>query len=212
MTLWIESTPGNADPGPTDIHVWRFRLRAVAADAALRELLAAYVGAEPQEMAFTAGPQGKPALASPSSEFRFNVSHSGDWGLVAIARVEVGVDVEHVRPQRASTRLADRFLTAGERQLLQSRTASHDAAAFFTVWARKEAYLKAVGVGLSLPFSEIDSSGEFLPDLDAQGRRQPGSEPWIVREFIVDDLHPAAVVARAGQISLSCLTLGRSEA
>lgn len=202
----MDATPGDAHPGPMDVHVWRYPSRDTASASALRAILGGYLGAPPLDIEISTGPKGKPALASSASGLHFNVSHSGDWGLIAIARSDVGVDVEQVRPTRASERLADRFLTAGERSLLESRVVSHGDTGFFMIWSRKEAYLKAVGVGLSGPFSGVDSSLDNLPELDADGHQQEGSSPWIVREFFVDYRHPAAVVLRARQISLSCFT------
>ena len=212
MPSWTESAPGETRIGPAEVHVWRFQLHPAPQRSPLLDVLAAYIGVKPLDVELATGPHGKPALASTAPGVHFNVSHSGSWGLVAVARVEVGVDVEQIRPRRASARLTDRFLTDGERRLLQSRLASHTEAAFFMIWSRKEAYLKAVGVGLSVPFSAVDSSRDKLPDLDAQGHQQTGSEPWIVKEFFVDELHPATVVARAAQISLTFLTFARSDA
>lgn len=242
MTFWMESTPGEAGTGPTDVHVWRFplgnpglanaaghltddeRTRAtsmasqtarqvyVASQSALREVLAGYTHTLPRELDIVRAQRGKPMLAPPCAEVHFNVSHSGDWGVVAVASVEVGVDVERVNPRRPSARIADRFMTEGERGLLALRAGSHGDAAFFMVWSRKEAYLKAVGVGLAVPFSKVDSSTARLPELDGQGRQAPGSSPWAVAEFFVDDRHPAAVVARSEHISLHLYTLRRTEA
>ncbi len=204
---WTEASPGAREMQPGDAHIWRYPTRDAASASPLRGILAGYLGTAPVDVEIATGPKGKPALASSASGFHFNVSHSGDWGLIAVARSDVGVDVEQVRPRRASARLADRFLTAGERSLLESRAASHGEAGFFMIWSRKEAYLKAVGVGLSVPFSGVDSSLDRLPELDADGHQLEGSSPWIVQEFFVDVRHPATVVLRSAQISLSCLTL-----
>lgn len=241
ITTWVESVPGEAGIGPTEVHVWRFplgdpgssyaighltddeRTRAenmtsqaarqayVASQSALREVLSGYTRTLPQEVEIVRAPRGKPMLASSSRKVEFNVSHSGDWGVVAIAHTEVGVDVEQVRPRRTSTRLADRFMTAGERELLRLRAESQGDAAFFVVWSRKEAYLKAVGFGLSGPFSHVDSSGSRLPDLDEHGHQLAGDTPWAVEEFFVDDRHPATVVARAERLALRPFTLRRSD-
>ncbi len=212
IPFWTASAPGAAGIGNDEVHLWRFQLRTELKTSPLLDILSAYIGVKPHEVELTKGPHGKPALASPAHGVHFNVSHSGSWGIVAVARVEVGVDVEQIRPRRASVRLTDRFLTDGERRLLETRVDSHREAAFFMIWSRKEAYLKAIGVGLSVPFSSIDSSSDKLPDLNAQGHQQAGSEPWTVREFFVDELHPATVVARAAQISLSFLTFARPDA
>jgi len=211
MPSWTESAPGETRIGPDEVHVWRFQLHPAPQKSPLLDVLAAYIGVEPLDVELATGPHGKPALASTAHGVHFNVSHSGSWGLVAVARVDVGVDVEHIRPRRASERLTERFMTSGERDLLRRRAELQGEAAFFMIWSRKEAYLKAIGVGLSGPFSTADSSGERLPDLDEQGRQLTGTTPWAIAEFLVDDLHPATVVARAEQISLCSFTLRRSD-
>lgn len=223
-----------------EIHVWRFKLAGatrkdearaltdeerqraecmvsedvrntfVASQSALRALLSGYTGKPGRDLEFAREQHGKPVLAS-SRAVEFNLSHSGDWGVIAVATVQVGVDVELVRPQRPTSALARRFLTDGERELVRIRAAQHGEAAFFIAWSRKEAYLKAAGFGLAAPFGRVDSSPERLPDLDERGAQLPGDAPWSVREFFVDDRHPAAVVARTPRLEPRFLTLQRDE-
>jgi len=237
---WTEAEPGRTEIGPNEIHIWRFplpadpasaatvhlsadelaRVRAmesasargsfVASQTALRQVLAGYTGTPPGSLAFVRGRNGKPQLMPEAAGIRFNVSHSGRWGLIAVAESDVGVDVEAIRPRRASARLAERFLTEGERQLIRQREGSHSRAAFFMIWSRKEAYLKATGLGLAAPFGTVDSSGARLPDLDEHGNPRDSGTPWAISEFFVDEEHPAAVVARAQEVSLCFLTLRRS--
>ena len=233
---WIEADRETPEIGPGEVHVWRFplngqtgadtasvlsreeqsradgmtspkaRVSFVTSQSALREILARYTGADPLELTFVRGPHGKPVLAGGDGAIEFNVSHSGDWGLIAVARVAVGVDVEQVRPRSTTPHLEQRFLTPGERNLLAQRAGEHGESAFFMVWSRKEAYLKAAGLGLAAPFSRVDSSGERLPDLGDDGVPRAGEAPWSVREFFVDDRHPAAVVVRAPTLSATFLT------
>lgn len=233
---WIESEPNGHEVGPDEVHLWRFplagphepaavtltneeRARAsgmqsltargsfIASQSALRTLLSAYTATPAAELEFSRGVHGKPALASPASPLEFNVSHSGDWGVIALARGPVGVDVEQVRPGRHSPALEKRFLTEGERALLRRRAEADGEAAFFVVWCRKEAYLKATGFGLAAPFSRIDSSAARLPELDERGAQLAGQTPWAVEAFFVDERHAGAVVARATQLSPRFLTL-----
>lgn len=233
---WIESDPGGQEIEPETVHLWRLplagthesaaatltgeeRIRAegmqsltargsfIASQSALRTLLSAYTGTPAAELAFSRGVHGKPRLAAQASPIEFNVSHSGDWGVIALARAPVGVDVEQVRPGRHSPALEKRFLTDGERALLRRRAGADGEAAFFVVWCRKEAYLKATGFGLAAPFSRVDSSAARLPDLDESGAQLAGGTPWAVAEFCVDERHTGAVVARANHLSPRFLTL-----
>lgn len=238
---WIESEPDGHEIGPDEVHLWRFPLAAarepdaasalsreeraraagmqsitarhsfVASQSALRALLSAYTGTPSHALEFCRAVHGKPLLASPASPLEFNVSHSGDWGVIALARGPVGVDVEQVRPGRHSPALEKRFLTEGERALLRRRAEADGEAAFFVVWCRKEAYLKATGFGLAAPFSRIDSSAARLPELDEGGAPLAGATPWAVAEFFVDEKHTGAVVARADELSARPFTLRRQK-
>lgn len=101
------------------------RNRWVASRWALRGVLARYLGERPAEIELSAGERGKPVLASPDAQLRFNLSHSDDVALVAIStELEVGVDVERI----------------GRRP-----------AGFYAGWTRHEATVKCHGTGLGVP-------------------------------------------------------------
>lgn len=119
------------------------RRRFVGSRAALRTLLGRYLGAEPGTVQFAAGAGGKPRLDS-SSLLQFNVSHSGDVALIAIADgADVGVDVEEVKPRAHTDGIARRVFTRAERDAID------DDESFFRHWVAKEAFVKATGRGIS---------------------------------------------------------------
>jgi 4'-phosphopantetheinyl transferase len=134
---------------------------------ALRLLLARYMMCDPRELAFTFGPQGKPALRE-RSRLRFNIGHSGGLALYAFAvDCEIGVDVEEVRGNAELERIAARFFCEAEASALSSIGDERlRREAFFRCWTRKEAYVKAVGGGLSLPLDHFQVS--LLPDEPAR--------------------------------------------
>jgi 4'-phosphopantetheinyl transferase len=135
--------------------------RWVAARAALRIVLAGRLGTHPSDVEFAAGPHGKPEI--PDCALRFNLSHSGDLALIALATgAEVGVDVE--RTSRRS-RAIERTLTEGERTALAGQDRH---LALLRIWCRKEAMAKAGGGGLGWAPETFDTTapGEFsLSDL-----------------------------------------------
>lgn len=111
--------PHRLDPPRGELHVWRL----AASPAALRQVLAVYLGEESELIRLEEGERGKPRLAEAPGRLRFNLSHSGELALVAVSgEVEVGVDVERLRPKR------------GE--------------AFYRRWAAYEAHVKCLGSGL----------------------------------------------------------------
>lgn len=139
----------------------RDRGRFVVARARLRELLGARLQARPESISFCYGRRGKPALAEPfaGSGWRFNVSHCEDLAVYAFSRTgEVGIDVEAVREVREADAIAARFFSRRENAAYRAVAPRQRPQAFFTCWTRKEAFVKALGGGLSLPLGELDVS------------------------------------------------------
>ena len=138
------------------------RQRWTVARAALRTVLAGELGVAPRDVAFAISEHGKPEL--PGSSLRFNLSHSGDRALIALASgVEVGVDVE--RTARRS-RAVERSLTAGERAGMRGADRHVE---LLQIWCRKEALAKALGGGLGWAPEDFDTSrpdGHVIKDLD----------------------------------------------
>ncbi|MGH8888538.1 MAG: 4'-phosphopantetheinyl transferase family protein, partial [Acidothermaceae bacterium] len=137
----------------------RDRRRFVRGRAELRRRLAAELGAEAAEVPFEYGANGKPGV--PGAPFTFNLSHSGDLAVLAIAYgddVQLGVDVEVPRggDQQLDELVARRYFAPGEIRRLFALSADARYAAFFRCWTRKEALLKALGGGLMLPLHDFE--------------------------------------------------------
>jgi 4'-phosphopantetheinyl transferase len=133
------------------------RRQSYRARAELRRILGRYLDADPRALRFVYGEHGKPALApSPTGEpapLSFNLSHSGDLALVAVVlarpELQLGVDVELARDGREFASIAASFFAPAEVAVFGGLPASEQPAAFYRAWTRKEAYLKAIGTGLS---------------------------------------------------------------
>jgi 4'-phosphopantetheinyl transferase len=127
----------------------------------LRSLLADYVESSPEKLSFRYSNRGKPALERPSAScgLAFNVSHSGDFALLGFTRrKEIGVDIEKIRGDFDSAAIARRFFSAQEQTQLAGLPADQQHHAFFRCWTRKEAFIKALGEGLSHPLRQFDVS------------------------------------------------------
>jgi len=105
------------------------------------------------EIVFTYGPKGKPALIDSSEKF-FNISHSGDWVVCAISDKEVGIDIELLKAARLN--VANRFFTEKEISILNSLNGIEQEDHFYTLWTAKESYLKYLGTGLTKPLNSFD--------------------------------------------------------
>lgn len=135
----------------------RFREPALAARygigrGLLRGLLAGYLGAAPADLVFAVNEYGKPALLNaPADSLHFNVSHTDVLLMLALSgRGPVGVDVEQVHTAPVSIQEIRRVLSADEQAQWLSLPGLDLAASFYRVWVRKEAVLKAMGVGLAI--------------------------------------------------------------
>jgi 4'-phosphopantetheinyl transferase len=133
----------------------------IAGRAILRQILGAYLDADPKTLNFAYSEKSKPALgeAHAGSNLTFNISHSGTIALLAFARSrQLGVDVEQVRRDFDTAPIAARFFSQVEQEELATLPADQRNEAFFLCWTRKEAYIKATGEGLSLPLRQFDVS------------------------------------------------------
>ena len=151
------------------VHIWRFRLgrhtgnvasSRRASGLALRSVLSKYLGCPPSdvEIAYTAS--GKPHLqrvpATGVVPLHFNLSRSGGLGVVAVTSIgPLGVDLERVRPIGDVSRMAERFFAPSEAAAIFAERESDKLSAFYRCWTRKEAYAKAVGKGLAIPFDRF---------------------------------------------------------
>jgi 4'-phosphopantetheinyl transferase len=200
-----------------EVHVWRSRLdgpwpgveglpapereraagflredatgRWVAARWALRRVLARYLDQPAAEIALELGENDKPQLADRSSGLRFNLSHSRDLVLIAVARErEVGVDVERVEPDRDLLALAERALAPEALAEIRAAAPADRPRAFYRAWTRHEARLKCLGTGLG----GEDSGG-----------------PVALADLEVGSGHAAAVAASGPALgTLHCWRLG----
>lgn len=170
---------------------WRFekdRRRSIASRGLLRWLLAYYLDVEPGSVALRQGAQGKPALAD-APRLRFSVAHSGDLVLYAFARHdELGVDVERVRAIPDALSIAASFFAPGERDALRAVAAAGRPYAFLVYWTRKEAYVKASGVGLSHRLDGVEVS--LGQGAEASRRRIP-VDSSIAADWRIHHLDPA---------------------
>jgi len=170
---------------------------AVAAHVVLRDILSWYLDRKPDEIEFRKNQFGKPFLVDAGPEdLQFNLSHSGSVVTVALAlKRRVGVDVERIRPLPDLDAVAEDHFAPPERALLAEASEPDRLRAFFTGWTRKEAYIKAIGMGLSVPLNTFDAS---IPAA-APGRRiDSGAGFWWVADLPVPEGYAGAIAVENG--------------
>jgi len=177
----------------------RDRDRFIVRRGVLREILGHYLGMPPERVRFRSTRFGKPILDLEAQvrDLRFNLSHSHGLALVGITRDrEIGVDIERIVPERADRQVAERFFAPGEIAALQDFAGRAWVECFFHCWTRKEAYVKALGEGLSLPLDRFEVSvvPSLPPDSPAVRGIAGERERWRLENIGVGREYVAAAV------------------
>ena len=169
----------------------------VVARAVLRGILARYVEMDPARVPIRHGPLGKPELGDACGErpLNFNLSHSHHLAVYAVTMErQVGIDVEHIRPVSAYVKIVERFFSPLEASALRAMADDARQEAFFACWTRKEAYVKARGVGLSSSlraFSVSLDPGHGSGLLETTDGQEPSR--WSIHSLNVGQGYAAAL-------------------
>ena len=180
------------------------RMRYILAHGILRDLLGRYLQVDPAGLEFIANEFGKPDLASIGTQpaLRFNLAHSGDVILYTITqRRQVGIDVEKIRADVDVMELASSQFAEEEINELRRLSLTERRDAFYRVWTRKEAYIKALGTGLSLALNKFAVTVRNNKSIEISWAE---GDPEAARNWAMFNLEPhpayaAAVVVEAGQ-------------
>jgi len=189
-------------------HFERDRRRFVVRRALLRQLLAGYRNGAAQTIRFITSSCGKPEIegAAESSGLRFSCSHSEDVGLVAVARGrELGLDLERHRPPDSSLEAVAGFFAPSEREALRRVPSEQWTGTFFDCWTCKEAFVKALGLGLSFPLDRftVSVAPGATPRLVSLNGDRSVAGRWAMRLLDVGSDCSAALVAEGGAIRVS---------
>jgi 4'-phosphopantetheinyl transferase len=222
-----KSFHANAQPPPTTVDVWqssldlppevtaylqgflnspelqrgarlideRVRSRWQTSRGLLRWILGRYTGISPREIEFTHDQPGKPYAIGIGLEF--NISHSGDRFACAIAQFPVGIDLERHR-EIPAMQLVCRFFAASEIKEFCQLSDNDRLPHFFSLWTQKEAYLKALGTGLTLPLNAVElnlASPKIVGGV-------AGTENWTIRPILAPPGYSCALVAARSSIRL----------
>jgi 4'-phosphopantetheinyl transferase len=171
----------------------------------LRHLLARYLGLDPARICFSYGDKGKPGLAS-GSDLQFSLTHSGGIAAVAFTTgCQLGIDAELVRPVEEMQQIANRYFAADEAAELMLLPENERETAFFRCWTRKEAYIKAIGDGLSCALDSFQVT--LLPNVPPrlfhiEGDRA-AAEMWSLHDLCLAPEYAAALAYRDRERPLS---------
>lgn len=175
------------------------RLNYIISHGAGREILAEYLDCLPSVIQFEENDYGKPFLRENKKKIYFNLSHSHEIALLAVSKKrQVGVDIEFIRTNFEEINIVEQIFSTPEIETLQSLPKNLKTKAFFDCWTRKEAFIKAVGQGLSFPLKEF--SVTFSPFEEARLSLENiflKTESWRLIKLNVADNYAAAAAIEA---------------
>ncbi|MEK4663733.1 4'-phosphopantetheinyl transferase superfamily protein [Priestia sp. FSL H7-0729] len=167
--------------------------RSVLGEILTRVTLSKLTELRPADLSFTRNSYGKPSL-SHHTNVPFNVSHSGDWiALISGGTNELGVDLEKIAP--IDMQIAERFFSPMESQFLAAVPVDRQMETFYRLWTLKESYIKAVGMGLSIP---LDSFAILLDEGGVWHCQQAGTYRFLSQRL--DEGHMLAACSAGGEL------------
>lgn len=179
--------------------------RFIGARGILRQILGAYLQKPPHSLQFHYSNNGKPVLAT-NDTLQFNLSHSDNMVLYAITHNRnIGIDLERIREDIEIEQIASRFFSEAEIVSMQQLTESKRNELFFQYWTRKEALIKATGVGLLFPIETFDVSGVNGSKLSPIPLpNDHGEKPqWYGQDLLPGPGYTAAIVVEGGDCGFS---------
>lgn len=194
----------------------KHRRRFIAAHAALRKILGDYLQLLPHEIIFETTHYGKPEIAAHqnSNTLMFNLSHSGETALVGLRTEKmIGIDIEYYQDDREFLGIAEHVFSESECAALsvETITETEKIQRFFHIWAQKEAFIKAIGQGLSYPLKEFSVSPELPAALLSDkllASRGEMLDDWYFHSFkpLRDAQAAIATLKPVEQVSYFCFT------
>jgi 4'-phosphopantetheinyl transferase len=187
----------------------RDQRKFIVTRAVLRLLIGRYLDITPAKVQFEYQEHGKPALARTTAlgDFQFNISHSGEMALLAFTYGRpIGVDIEYSRPLDDAERVAKRSFSPGEFEVFRRLPTGQKQEAFFNCWTRKEAFIKAIGEGLSHPLDQFDvafAPGEKPGFLYIAGDEQAAGH-WSLKALQPAPSYIAALAVKGKDWQLTC--------
>ena len=170
-------------------HFARDRHRYLVTRALVRTVLSRYVALDPKEWIFSANAHGRPEIVNREARdqsLSFNLSHTHSLIVLAVSkRRALGVDVENVHARRASIDVADRYFARQEVAALRAVPPDQQQVRFFEYWTFKESYIKARGMGLSLPLRKFSFhySGDHAVEIAIDPELADDAARWQFWQF-----------------------------
>ena len=171
-----------------------------------RLILSRYLNQPPEAIRFVQEANGKPILFSPTSRLHFNLTHSGSKALLAIGSQPLGVDMEQMKSDLSFDELVPHFMSVQEQTRFANLNEAEKRNAFYLCWTRKEAYVKAIGQGLSYPVQQVTVSFDASDPTICDQAHPTRPQHWHLYQLPTVDDYTQVVVSRQADASLRLFT------
>jgi len=164
----------------------------------LRQRLGLLTNIEPEDFVFKFLEHGKPVLANnhQCTDITFNISHSHDLALIAISQKQnIGIDIEKINQESDHKALITRFFSKAEQSEFQTMQEANKARAFCACWTRKEAFIKAIGSGVSYGLDKFDVTVDPENQIPEINLHKPSEEIWSAINLPINDEYMACLVS-----------------
>lgn len=173
----------------------------------MRQLISSYISCHPGEIRYHVNAFGKPELITPSNTIHFNLSHSEKLGALAISTSPIGTDIEHIKSLEDYVALTRHFLSAQESKYFERLSNAEQHLAFYRAWTRKEAYIKAIGMGLSYPVEQVTISLDEQPQILEDIANPANAEKLSVVSFEHEDYIGAIAIPKNYNVEIKKISL-----
>ncbi len=173
----------------------------------LRERLGLLTNIDPKDFVFDYLEHGKPVMANnhQCADITFNVSHSYDLAMIAIAQKQsIGIDIEKINYESDHQALMTRFFSKAEQTEFQTMLDANKARAFCACWTRKEAFIKAVGDGVSYGLDKFNIAVDPENQTPEINLHKPSEKTWSAINLPVDNDYMACLVSDRVSLSVRC--------
>ena len=173
----------------------------------LRQRLGLLTNIDPEDFVFEYLEHGKPVLINDArfADITFNVSHSSDFALIAISQKQnIGIDIEKVNHKLDHQALVTRFFSEIEQSEFLTIAEANKAKAFCACWTRKEAFIKAIGDGITYGLDTFDVTINPEIQTSSINLHKPTSEIWSAQDLHVGDDYMACLVSNVPDTNIRC--------
>jgi len=173
----------------------------------LRQRLSLVTNIKPEDFMFKILEHGKPVLANnyQCADITFNVSHSYDLALIAISQKHhLGIDIEKINHESKHDQLVTRFFSKAEQTEFQTIAEANKARAFCACWTRKEAFIKAIGDGVSYGLDKFDVTVDPDRQTPEINLHKPSEGIWSATNLPINNEYMACLVSDRDSLSVRC--------